>query len=80
MASLHVTVTVDMSLITPIVDRLADMLRTPALARHFEALRRDRGLVELQAPALGSGFTCRAVQSIQLLRLLDAYGVSERRA
>jgi len=68
-------ITIDLSLVLQIARRLADAPRNPGLIRHLEALMREQGMIELQGPAPGSGCTWRAVPSVQLLRVLSAYGV-----
>lgn len=75
MAQARVQITVDLSLIVPIACRLAAVHRPPRLRQHLDALMREEGMVELQHPAPGSGYTFRAVPSVQLLRVLESYGV-----
>lgn len=74
MAATRLTVTIDVSLIVQTVRRLKSLPYSPVLERHLDALDRERGLVELQAPAPGTDCTWRAVPSVQLLRVLESYG------
>jgi hypothetical protein len=67
---------IDLSLVLQVARRLAAAPHDPALILHLEALMRERGMVELQGPAPGSWCTWRAVPSVQLLRVLGAYGVT----
>lgn len=76
MAGARMQISIDLSLIVSIACRLAATEKTPALRRHLEALMREQGMVELQPPAPGSGYTYRAVPSVQLLRVLETYRVA----
>ena len=63
-------ISVDLSLIPPIADRLAVLTRrSAAIRRHLDALVRDGGAVE----ARRCGGTVRVVPSVQLLRLLEQH-------
>lgn len=75
MAASSCQVAIDCSLVLQVARRLAAAPHDPALIRHLEALMREEGMVELQHPAPGSGYTFRAVPSVQLLRVLESYGV-----
>lgn len=68
-------ITIDLRLVLQIARRMAEAPSNPELIRHLEALMREQGMIELQGPAPGSGCTWRAVPSVQLLRVLSAYGV-----
>lgn len=64
-------VTVDVRALVPVLQRCVALPVSCAFSRHLDAMLRDQAAVELHEPLPGSGFTWRAVPSIELLRLLE---------